>query len=238
MERIEKFLSRQNICSRQDAKRLLRQKNIYVNDQLITKSGFMIDPEKDQVEIDGVTLNKMSKEYYLILNKPAGYITSKQDPGGQPTVYELLPIDLPKDLHAVGRLDLDSTGLLLFTNNGTLTHRLTHPKHHIEKEYEVNIQGILKSEIKNEIEKGIILDGKKTKPCKIFNIQEQAENTLLHIILTEGKHRQIRRIFAKYNLPVTSLKRIRLGEIHLGNLTEGQFRVLSNNEIAYLKQHF
>jgi len=236
MERIEKFLTQNGICSRQDAKRLIRQKKVSVNGELVQKAGFKIDPRTAKVVVNGMEVAPSEQNCFLILNKPKGYITSREDPSGLPTVYELLPLGVPQNIHAVGRLDVESTGLLLFVSSGELTHRLTHPKHHIEKEYEVVISGRLADTTKARLENGVPLEGVLTKPCRIAikAYSAQAEQTLLNITLTEGKHRQIRRMFGNLDLPVLALKRIRLGQISLEDLTEGHTRMLTDPEKDFL----
>jgi 23S rRNA pseudouridine2605 synthase len=234
MERIEKVIALYNNCSRQDAKKLIREGHVLLNGQLLEKAGILIDPQADIVQVDGTTLDIKPKELFLVLNKPCGHITSRADPSGHPSVFDLLPADTRSKLHAVGRLDLDSTGLLLFTSNGSLTHLLTHPKHHVEKEYIVILDGILDEHVRSSVEKGITLDGELTKPCTITKVIPAGAGTELHIILKEGKHRQIRRMFAKFGLSVTGLHRIRLGRIELGDLPKGSTRPLSAPETEWL----
>jgi 23S rRNA pseudouridine2605 synthase len=239
MERIEKYLVRQGVDSRQEAKRLLRQKRVLLNGELVTKAGILVDPQKDNVIVDDNELKNIPKELFLLLNKPTGYITSSKLEGERNIVYELLPADLAISVHPVGRLDSDSEGLLLFVSDGNLTHRLTHPKYHVEKEYEVVIEengNVFTDEIKEQLETGVKIDGELTRPCKLSKVKVLDNKTMsLNIVLTEGKHRQIRRMFAGFGMVVTNLKRIRIGELKLGPLAEGETRILSATEIEYLK---
>ncbi len=230
MERIEKVIAHNSPCSRQEIKKLIRAGRIFVNDVPVKRPGLQVDPGTDRIRIDDIAIETRMQDTIIMLNKPCGYITSRHDPSGYPSVFDLLPEQDRQKLHAVGRLDVDSCGLLLFVNDGALTHRLTHPKHHIEKEYVVSLDRTMTDEAKHMIETGIMLDGELTKPCRIFNITNKDGKTALHIVLQEGKHRQIRRMFDRFDLIVTSLKRIRMGTVHLGELPEGQCRSLSEHE--------
>jgi 23S rRNA pseudouridine2605 synthase len=234
MERIEKVIGHNSTCSRQEIKKLIRERRVYVNDVCITKPGIQVDPAKDRIRVDDTIIDISGQDKIVLLNKPCGYITSRHDPSGYPSVFDLLPEQDRNKLHAVGRLDVDSCGLLLFVSDGALTHRLTHPKHHIEKEYIVTLDRTLTDDAQHMIQTGIMLDGDMTKPCRMFNITQNNGKTSLHIILQEGKHRQIRRMFDRFDMIVTFLERIRMGDLVLGELPEGQLRTLSDQERAQL----
>lgn len=202
-----------------------------MNGEVITLLGTRADPAVDVVAVDGIPLTRPA-HHTLLLHKPAGCITTRDDPRSRDTVMALVP-DIA-GLHPVGRLDKDTTGLLLLTNDGGLTYALTHPKHHVEKTYRAWVEGVPDHAVLEQLRTGIQLDDDLTAPAQVRRILTRADNTLLELVIHEGRKRQIRRMLLAVGFPVVSLSRVRLGPLELGELPEGKWRELSNEEILTL----
>jgi len=233
--RLNKFLSQAGIASRREADRLITEGRVSVNGQQVENLGLKIDSQKDVVEVNGRRVKKQENNIYLMLNKPPGFIVSLKDSFGRPTIMDLLP-SLKERIFPVGRLDYKSQGLLLLTNDGQLTFRLTHPRFKIKKVYLVRVKGELSSSQISRLEKGIILDGKKTAPAKIKIINSTAGGVRLRIEIYEGRKREIRRMLEAMGCSVVYLQRIKFGPLGLGNLKKGQWRYLTAREISLLKR--
>jgi pseudouridine synthase len=231
--RIQRFIALNTGYSRRKAENLIEEKKVKLNGKTVFRHGVLVDPLKDSVEIDGKIVEREKKYKYLILNKPAGYITTKKDAHAKKTVMDLIPF---KDLHPVGRLDKNTEGLIILTNDGDLTYKLTHPKFEHEKEYLVKTKKPLTEEMKNKLEKGIMLSGKKTAPAKVKKIKRTGPERQLTLIIHEGRKRQIRRMFEEIENPVIYLKRTRISGITLGDLKKGKYRYLTPDEIRSLKK--
>ena len=227
--RLQKFLSMAGFCSRRKGEVFITQGKVKVNGQTITELGTKIDPVKDRVEVDGQKLRLQDKPIYIALNKPKGYITSCEQQG-EPIVIDL--IDIPQRIYPVGRLDKDSTGLLLLTSDGELHHRLLHPSFDHEKEYIVTTALPMPAESLATMRKGMFIQGKKTRPAKV----KRLSNHQFMIQLKEGRNRQIRRMVKKLKNHVSRLKRIRVAGVHLGDLREGAWRHLTETEVNSLKR--
>lgn len=227
--RLQKFISNAGYCSRRQAEKLISDGKVSVNGQIITRLGTKVDPEKDRIEIENTPLSLEKKQVYILLNKPRGYVTSCSHPGKK-TVLELLNID--QRVYPVGRLDKDSRGLLLLTNDGRLHLQLTHPSFDHEKEYVVTVADPISQASLNTLEKGVRIMGSKTRPARIDRIS----STKFKIVLKEGRKRQIRRMVQKVGNRVTDLKRVRMANIRLGKLPEGKWRHLDETEKKYLLQ--
>ena len=226
--RLQKFLSMAGYCSRRKGETYITQGKVTVNGSTVTELGTKIDPEVDRVEVNGQRLQLQEQKVYIALNKPRGYITSC-DHQGEPIVIDLL--DIPQRVFPVGRLDKDSTGLLLLTNDGELHHRLLHPSFDHEKEYIVTTALPLSAESLTAMRNGMFIQGKKTRPARV----KRLSGYKFMIRLKEGRNRQIRRMVRKMNNHVTRLKRIRVAGVHLGELPEGSWRHLNEKEIQSLK---
>jgi pseudouridine synthase len=229
--RINKFIAAYSSFSRRKADELIQQGWVSVNNKQVQTLGIDIDPEKDIVKIDNkiISPQPVSKKIYLALYKPAGYLTTRSDEFDRKTVMDLLP-KIP-NLKPVGRLDYATEGLILISNDGEFINRNTHPRYECEKEYQAIINGPLTASGKQKMERGIIIEGKKTAPSKII-IEKISENeTVLRITIHEGRNRQIRKMFDSLNHTVKYLKRIRIGNIVLGNLKKGTCRPLTKHEI-------
>lgn len=231
--RLQVFLSHSGICSRRRALDLVKQGCVKVNNQMVCEPSYEINPEKDQVFLEGIPI-KVKKYEYIMLNKPKGIITTKKDRFAEKTVMDLLPSEL-KHLCPVGRLDKDTEGLLLLTNNGKLANCLMHPKFKVDKVYRVEVKGHLKENDKLRLQQGIILEDKRTSPCKINRVNFESDRTSFEIILHEGRKRQIRLMLLSLGYRILSLKRIQEGPISLGDLPAGKWRSLSDEEINRFK---
>ena len=232
MERLDKVISSQTNYSRKDVKDLVKKRNILVNGEVVLKSDIKVDSSIDKIVVLGEKL--IFKKYvYLMLNKPKGYVSTAKDDRGRKTVLDLIPNNIR--VYPVGRLDYNSEGLLLLTNDGELTNKLTHPKNSIGKTYTVKIEGTLLPETIKKIKDGIYLDGEKLRPCDIFEVKQEGKFTKLKMTIYQGKNRQIRRVFETFNHVVVLLKRTAIADLKLGSLDRGKVRTLTNKEVSYLK---
>lgn len=221
--RLQKFLSEAGFCSRRKGEEYIRQGLVRVNSRVVTELGTKVDSEKDRVEFDGKVIALKSEPMYIVLNKPKGYVTSCSHPG-EKIVLDL--IDISERVYPIGRLDKDSTGLLILTNDGSLHHRLSHPSFDHEKEYDVTVSKPITDGSLRNIASGLPMMGSKTRPAKIRRISSRR----FRIILKEGRNRQIRRMVRKVGSRVTRLKRIRVSKVKLGKLAEGAWRNLTEKE--------
>lgn len=232
--RLQVFLSHNGFCSRREAMGVVQSGRVTVNGQKISEPSYKVDPEKDVVTVDGKTVHKKSYEY-ILMNKPSGYMTTTDDPHAEKTVLDLLPENL-RNLNPVGRLDKDTEGLLLLTNDGDLAYRLTHPKFNIDKVYFVQISGILQDEQRKRLEQGIKLDGGKTSPARVRNLRvsPSQKTSEFELIIHEGRKRQIRLMVGVLGHRVIYLSRIAQGALTLSGLLPGQWRLLNPQEIQSL----
>lgn len=209
---------------------MISKGEIKINNKVVKELGTMVDEEKDQVIIQGKPLIIKKEKIYIALNKPAGYISTREDELNRKTVMDLVPKN--KNLKPVGRLDKETEGLLIMTNDGDLIYKYTHPKFHCEKEYKVMVRGELNDRNKEKLERGVMIEGKKTAPCRIQILKSSENGTELKITIYEGRKRQIRKMFAEISHPVKYLQRVRIGKITLGFLKKGEFRLLNKNELV------
>ena len=232
--RLNKYLASAGVASRRKCDELIMSGKVKVNGEVITKLGLQINEEQDEVEFEGTVVYPVEKKIYIVINKPVGFVSTVKDEHDRKTVIDLLPIR--ERIFPVGRLDYDSTGVLLLTNDGPLSHRLTHPSYEIEKTYYVLIDKIITAKDLYHIEHGILLEGKKTHPCKASQVRVYDNCSLLSISIHEGRNRQIRRMFESLNYKVQELDRIRFANIDLRGLKRGEWRHLTKNEISKFKQ--
>ena len=232
--RLDKLLADAGFGTRSQVKRLIRKGFVTVNGEVVKDPSFNVNPEEDEVLVDG-ELVEYEKNYYLILHKPGGYITSTKD--RQMTVMELVA-DIPRfeRLFPVGRLDKDAEGLLLITNDGELAHRLTHPKWKVPKVYYVVVEGELKEEELEPLRKGMKFKDFEAKPAKVRVLKSTKNESGAVIEITEGKYHQVKRMFEKIGHPVKYLRRIKFGNLELGNLPVGEYRSLTEDELKELKK--
>lgn len=228
-ERLQKILAKAGIASRRSAEQLIRDGRIQVNGQVVMEMGCKADPKHDQITCDGKPM-AFEEKMYVLLNKPAGYVTTLSDPQGRPVVTDLLT-DIPLRLFPVGRLDLDTEGALLMTNDGELGNSILHPTFEVKKTYEALVAGSPSSDKLNRLEQGIELDGFKTRPAAIRVLKRHKDQTLIEIIIHEGKKRQVRKMFQALNHRVLHLKRTAYGQLKLGTLPLGKYRVLTPDDL-------
>ena len=227
--RLQKYLSQAGVCSRRKGEEFIRQGRVTVNGVVVTKLGTRVDPAGDMVRWDGKLVQFHGESVYIALNKPEGVVSSCDHPG-EKTVVDLVRVD--QRVYPVGRLDKDSTGLLLMTNDGRLHHSLSHPSFDHEKEYEVTVEKHITDGALNKLARGLSLQGKRTRRAKVKRLSPQR----FRIILQEGRYRQIRRMVRKVGWRVVLLNRVRIACIHLGALQPGQWRYLDTEEVARLQK--
>ena len=231
--RINQYIASAGVCSRRKADELIEKKRVKVNGEVLSAMGYHVQ-EGDIVEVDGNRIEPESKKVYYLLNKPAGYVTSTADKEGRPLVTELVPDGIR--VFPVGRLDQNTTGLLILTNDGDLSNRLMHPSHEFAKKYLVRAQGIVTIAEAKRLEKGIDIGGFVTSPADVHLLRHDRNSTIAEIIIHEGKNRQVRRMFKAVGHPVLELCRTGLGNLEIGRLAVGQCRKLSLAEVEYLKR--
>jgi pseudouridine synthase len=233
--RLNKFLSQAGVASRREADRLIVEGRIKVNGRVVQELGFQIDDEKDSVKIHDRLVRKDDRFIYLLLNKPSGYLVTLKDPLGRPTVKSLLPA-LKTRIFPVGRLDNESEGLLLLTNDGELAYRLTHPRYEVQKNYLVKVKGDPDPAALAKLRRGIVLDGQRTARAGITVLVHNPKRSLLKIDLHEGRKREIRRMCQAIGHDVVELKRIGFAGMGLDKLKPGKWRHLTGFEIQKLKR--
>ena len=231
--RINKYIAGAGICSRRKAEEFILNGDVKVNGEVMTSLSFDVK-ETDKVCLKNVEISVLGKKDYVMLHKPKGYITACSDDKGRRTVMDLLP-DCFKHLKPVGRLDYDSEGLLLLTNDGELGYALTHPSHGVPKKYIVRIEGQIKEGELAVIRKGVVIDGVRLSPCKAVPILFDGKETKIEITIKEGRNREIRKMFEAIGKIVVFLKRTAIGELELGSINRGGHRELTQAEIDYLK---
>lgn len=231
--RLDKFLANQGIASRRGVLDLVRRNLIEVNGDVAKMASLQIDPEKDEVKVDGEIV-EFKKNVYFLVNKPKGVISTTSDELGRKTVTSL--IDSVFKLYPIGRLDEDTTGAIILTNDGVLTHLLTHPKFHIEKTYQLLVKGYIPREKIEKLENGVKLKEGLTLPAKVKILKKIKGDTLLELKIHEGKHRQIRRMCGVLGIDLVDLKRVAIGKLELGELKIGDYRELSKEEVESLSK--
>ncbi len=232
--RLQKFMASAGVASRRKAEEIILSGRVTVNSQPVTELGFKIDEKKDVVALDGKVLGQINNYTYVMLHKPRGYITTVKDQFDRPTVMDFLK-GIKSRLVPVGRLDYDTSGLLLLTDDGELTYKLTHPKHQIPKVYDAWLAGIPNNESLEKFRQGVLIEGYRTAPAKIQVLVKDKAKVQARITITEGKNRQVRKMCQAIKHPVMNLKRVAVGKLELGDLKPGKYRLLTQSEINYLK---
>lgn len=233
LERLQKLISAAGITSRRAAEELIKAGRVTVNGAVITELGSKADSAIDRITVDGKQLSFNNKNIYLLLNKPVGYITALKDSQGRPLVTDLLK-EVKERVYPVGRLDYNTEGLLLLTNDGEWANRLMHPRHEVEKEYYVRVRGNASQEQLKRLREGVDLEDGKTAPAAVRLVKEGEQNDWISIAIHEGRNRQVRRMCDEVGLSVVRLRRVRYGSLSMGTLRHGQFRFLSEAEAAEL----
>ncbi|MCF0135889.1 MAG: rRNA pseudouridine synthase [Lachnospiraceae bacterium] len=235
-ERLQKYMAECGVGSRRRCEEIIKEGRVKVNGATVTEMGFKVDPGKDIVEYAGKVLKNTQPATTVLLNKPAGFVTTARDQFGRPDVTQLVRMNGVR-LYPVGRLDYQTTGLLLLTNDGELAYKLTHPAHQIDKVYRALVRGEIKLEAIRRLEEGVTLEeGVVTSPAKVKLLGIKGGNSTIEITIHEGRNHQVRRMAEAVGYPVLRLRRIQEGPLKLGNVKEGEYRVLSDKEVEALKK--
>ena len=233
MERLQKYMASCGVASRRKCEEIIAEGRVKVNGVTVREAGLKIQPSKDKVTVDGREIIPANKPVYIMLNKPVGYVSTVRDQFKRPTVLDLLR-GVKGRIYPVGRLDYDSEGLLLLTNDGNLAYGLTHPRHRVDKTYIVVVQGRPSRKEIDRIRKGVEIDGRMTSPADIRVESIQGNKTAFRVVIHEGRNRQVRRRFETIGYAVVSLKRIGIGKLQLGTLAPGKWRFLEDREVKDL----
>jgi 23S rRNA pseudouridine2605 synthase len=236
--RLQKIISAAGIASRRAAEKLIVEGRVTVNGRTVTELGSKADPDVDEIRVDERRVRKTRQHRYILLNKPRGYVTTRSDPERRPTVLDLLT-GIREYIYPVGRLDFDSEGLLILTNDGDLAATLTHPRHEVERVYEVQVLGVPDAHDLDRLAGGIVIDGRRTSPAQVELLPErrsQRDTSVLRMTVHEGRTRQVRRMCDAIGHPVRTLKRIRIGPIADKSLKVGMYRELTPEEVRRLKK--
>ncbi len=234
-ERLQKFLAEAGVASRRKAEELIAEGKIKVNGKVITELGTKIDPQKDEVlYLDKIISKKEVEMIYIMLHKPEGYVTTAKEQFGRPGVMDLVS-GIEARIFPVGRLDYDTSGLVLLTNDGDLTYKLTHPKHDVDKTYIAKLYGTPDDMDLQKFRRGVFIDGRQTKPAKMQILEKGERQSTVEIIIHEGRNRQVRKMCEAIKHPVAQLKRVGTGDLTLGDLPKGKYRHLTPAEVKYLK---
>ncbi|MFC0214903.1 pseudouridine synthase [Paenibacillus chartarius] len=236
MERLQKVLAEAGIASRRKSEELITSGRVQVNDQVVTTLGVKVDPAADVIKVDGKPISGQSK-VYLLLHKPKGVITSASDPGGRKVVTDFLH-GVKERVFPVGRLDYDTEGLLLLTNDGELANMLTHPKYHVPRTYHATVEGVPHGSVLDKLRSGIKLEDGMTAPAEVeyLDVDTEKKQSVLSITIHEGRNRQVRRMLEAVHFPIIRLKRVKYGPIELSGLARGKFRHLKSDEVAMLRE--
>ena len=233
--RLQKYIASCGIAARRKAEDMIVAGRVTVNGQTVRELGTKVFPE-DRVTVDGTPIEPVQTKYYIMLNKPAGYITSSEDERGRATVMDLVKGDIPVKLHSVGRLDYDTDGLLFLTNDGDFTYRLTHPRHEVKKKYLVILRGDITVTALCALRRGVKIDDYVTAPAEAELVDVAAKGySSVEVTIHEGKNRQVRRMFEALGYDISYLQRLSVGNVSLGNLKIGKWRHLTSHEINCLK---
>ena len=232
--RLQKYMASCGIASRRKCEALILEGKVTVNGEVIQTLGTQVEPG-DVVCYEGQPITLEEEYVYYMLHKPAGYVTTVQDEKQRQTVLDLIS-DEKHRVFPIGRLDYNTSGLLLLTNDGELTYALTHPKHHVNKCYEVKVKGQLTDQAQKALRSGVMIDGRMTYPAELRIIKQTKHTTLFYLTIHEGRNRQVRRMCEAVGYPVLSLKRVAIGKLTLGDLALGAYRSLTKDEVGYLKK--
>ncbi len=235
MVRLQKYLADSGVASRRASEKLIASGRVMVNGEIVREMGILVDENYDVVTFDGEIVKNNAKKEYIMLNKPVGFITTVSDDKDRPTVMELVS-DISTRIYPVGRLDYDTEGLLLLTNDGDLTYRITHPKHDIAKTYVAEVTGDVSMDTINQLRRGVVIDGRKTSPAEVEVIGATQYGTKIEITIHEGRNRQVRKMFEALGCIVKRLRRTKEAGLNLGHLPLGKWRKLSESEVNMLKK--
>jgi 23S rRNA pseudouridine2605 synthase len=231
--RLQKFMAAAGVASRRESERLIQAGRVSVNGRVVTVLGTKVDPATDRVSLDGAAVGRLERRVYFLLHKPRGCLSTVSDPAGRPTVLDCLR-GVKERVFPVGRLDWDSEGLIILTNDGDLALKLTHPRNHVPRVYRVKVKGLVGRQALEAVRRGLFLDGRRTLPAPVARVSSQT-NSWLEVVLYEGRRNQLRRVFERLGHPVLKLRRTAIGPISDRELLPGEFRPLTPAEIARLK---
>lgn len=235
LERIQKILAKAGIASRRQAEEMIVEGRVTVNGKVVDQLGFKADPVEDHIRVDGKKIRGFEPKVTLLINKPRGYLSTVKDPGGRPTVMDLIE-KVKFRVYPVGRLDFDAEGLLLLTNDGEIAYSLTHPKFSIPRTYQVKVAGVPEGERLARLKRGVMLEDGKAKVVSYSILRQKEKNSWIQVVVTEGRNRLVKRLFSSIGHTVLKLKRVEFGPIRLGNLSFGQYRYLTPREMESLKK--
>lgn len=233
--RLQKYIALCGVASRRKAETMIEQGRVQVNGKIANKMGIIIDPKKDIVKVNDKIIKKESKKVYIMLNKPIGYVTTLKDEKGRKIITDLIE-GVNERIFPVGRLDADTTGLLLLTNDGDLAYKLTHPSSEVSKRYIAIVKGVPNKFELEKFRNGMMIDGRKTSKASIKIAKKYEDESILDIVIHEGRNRQVKKMCEKINHPVKKLKRVAIGELEIGGIDIGNWRHLEKEEIQYLKK--
>ncbi len=231
---LQRYMARCGVASRRGSEAIILEGRVTVNGRLANEMGIRVNPEEDTVAVDGKEIAIPVNHVVIMLNKPAGYLTSLSDPFSRPCVIDLLPKDEYPGLTYIGRLDFDTTGLLLFSNDGELVHRLSHPKYHVDKTYRAHVKGVPNQDTLSRLEKGVKLEDGMTAPAKARLLSSKKDSSVIELTIHEGRKHQVKRMCKEVGHPVQSLHRCSFGSLTLDSLKPGQWRLLTDKEISLL----
>lgn len=232
--RLQKYIAKCGVTSRRKAEGLIEDGKVEVNGIIVTELGSKVDPERDRVKVNGKNISLESKKVYIMVNKPVGYVTTLDDENNRPTVIDLLE-NVDERVYPVGRLDIDTTGLLLLTNDGDITYKLTHPSNEVDKKYIAIVEGNPNKISLNKLRSGVRIDGKMTSKALVKVAKVFEDDSILEITIKEGRNRQVKKMCEAVGHPVKKLKRVSMGKLELGGLDIGNWRYLDEEEVSYLK---
>ncbi len=233
--RLQKFMAQCGVASRRKSEEIILEGRVKVNDVIVKELGTIVDPNRDIVEVDDRKIEMESRKVYIMLNKPEGYVTTLKDRHSEKIVLDLIE-GVEERVFPVGRLDADTSGLLLMTNDGNLTYKLTHPSHEVAKKYIAVVEGVPNNKKLARFRKGLRIDGRMTAEAYVRIIKKHRDSSVLEISIHEGRNRQVRKMCEYIRHPVIKLKRVSIGELKLGNLEVGKWRYLTEKEVKYLKK--
>ena len=231
--RLQKVIAQAGIASRRKAEGMIAGGLVKVNGTVMTSQGYVV-ADDDVISVSGKVITSSEKKVYYILNKPRGFVTTVKDQFARPCVIDLVADEVKERVYPAGRLDYNTEGLLILTNDGDFVNTITHPKNEIEKKYIAVVSGRISEETVEKLKKGVVIDGKKTHPAKVFLSELFKDKSIVEITISEGRNRQVRKMFEAVEHNVIELKRVSIGNLELGNLKTGKIRRLNPNEVQAL----
>lgn len=232
--RLQKYMAKSGVASRRKSEKMIEEGLVKLNGKIVTEQGIEINPDKDIVMVDNKTIKLEEHKIYIMLNKPLGYVTTMDDEKDRKIIIDLID-NVDERIYPIGRLDMDTSGLMLLTNDGKVTNKITHPRNEVVKKYIAIVNGTPNKLELTKFRKGLMIDGKRTSPATIKIMKNYETESILEIEINEGRNRQIRKMCEAINHPIKKLKRVSIGEIQLGGLPVGEWRHLDEEEMKYIK---